>query len=87
MSLTDVRIRNTKSSSKPVRLFDGGGLYLEIMPSGSKLWRYKYRFGGKEKRIALGTEVAPFVWTVFLFFKWSLCFFQAACSTVGSITA
>jgi integrase len=55
MSLTDVRIRNTKSSSKPVRLFDGGGLYLEIMPSGGKLWRYKYRFGGKEKRIALGT--------------------------------
>lgn len=55
MSLTDVRIRNTKSGSKPVRLFDGGGLYLEIMPSGGKLWRYKYRFGGKEKRIALGT--------------------------------
>lgn len=32
----------------------GGGLYLEVMPSGSKLWRWKYRLGGKENRFALG---------------------------------
>jgi len=37
-----------------VRLFDGGGLYVEISVIGSKLWRWKYRFGGKEKRLALG---------------------------------
>jgi hypothetical protein len=35
-------------------MFDGSGLYLEISPSGGKLWRLKYRFVGKEKRLALG---------------------------------
>ena len=55
MPLTDTAIRNAKKSEKPVRLFDGGGLYLEISPSGGKLWRLKYRFGGKEKRLAFGT--------------------------------
>ena len=35
-------------------MFDGGGLYLEIRPNGSKWWRLKYRFGGKEKRLSLG---------------------------------
>jgi hypothetical protein len=39
---------------KPFRVFDGAGLYLEVQPSGSKLWRLKYRFAGKEKRLALG---------------------------------
>lgn len=52
--LTDTAIRNAKSADKPVRLFDGGGLYLEIAPSGGKWWRLKYRFGGKEKRYSLG---------------------------------
>ena len=33
---------------------DGGGMYLEVMPTGSKYWRLKYRFGGKEKRLAFG---------------------------------
>jgi len=37
-----------------VRLFDGRGLYLEIAPTGSRWWRFKYRFAGKEKRISLG---------------------------------
>ncbi len=35
-------------------MFDGGGLYLEVAPSGGKWWRFKYRFGGKEKRLSLG---------------------------------
>lgn len=52
--LTDTAIRNAKPGSKPQRLFDGGGLYLEISPAGGKLWRLKYRFGGKEKRLAMG---------------------------------
>lgn len=54
MPLTDVTIRNAKPSEKPVRMFDGGGLYLEISPAGGKLWRLKYRCDGKEKRLALG---------------------------------
>lgn len=53
--LTDVEIKKAKPSSKPVRMFDGGGLYLEVATSGGKLWRFKYRFNGKEKRQALGT--------------------------------
>jgi len=52
--LTDAAIRNVKPVSKPQRLFDGGGLYLEVAPSGGKWWRLKYRFGGKEKRISFG---------------------------------
>lgn len=54
MPLTDAAIRTAKPSAKPVRIFDGGGLYLEVSPAGGKLWRLKYRFNGKEKRLALG---------------------------------
>ncbi|QXP90115.1 tyrosine-type recombinase/integrase [Methylococcus capsulatus] len=55
MALTDTAIRNAKPQAKPVKLFDGGGLYIEVSPSGGKWWRLKYRIGGKEKRISLGT--------------------------------
>jgi integrase len=54
MPLTATTIRNAKPQVTPVRLFDGGGLYLEVAPRGGKWWRLKYRFGGKEKRISLG---------------------------------
>ena len=54
MSLTDTAIRTAKASEKTQRLFDGGGLYLEISPNGGKWWRLKYRFDGKEKRIGFG---------------------------------
>ncbi|MFP1757205.1 Arm DNA-binding domain-containing protein [Lonsdalea quercina] len=54
MPLTDAKIRSTKSTSKPIKLADGGGLYLEVRPSGSKLWRYRYRIAGKENVFALG---------------------------------
>ncbi|MCL2591409.1 MAG: integrase arm-type DNA-binding domain-containing protein [Betaproteobacteria bacterium] len=53
-SLKDTTIKKTKPEAKPVRMFDGGGLYLEISPAGGKLWRMKYRFGGKEKRLSFG---------------------------------
>lgn len=53
-SLTAVAVRNVKPGPKAQRLFDGGGLYLEVMPNGSRYWRLKYRFAGKEKRLALG---------------------------------
>ena len=54
MPLTDSAIRNAKPTAKPFRLFDGGGMYLEVAPSGGKWWRFKYRFAGKEKRLSLG---------------------------------
>ncbi|WP_168562379.1 integrase arm-type DNA-binding domain-containing protein [Rhizobacter sp. SG703] len=54
MPLTDTAIRNAKSAPKPVKMFDAGGLFLLVQPTGSKLWRLKYRFGGKEKLLALG---------------------------------
>ena len=54
MSLTDTAIRHAQPGNKARKMFDGGGLYLEVAPSGGKWWRLKYRFGGKEKRISLG---------------------------------
>ncbi len=54
MPLTDTAIRNANPADKARKLFDGGGLYLEVAPSGGKWWRLKYRYGGKEKRLSLG---------------------------------
>jgi integrase len=54
MPLSDVTIRNAKPRAKPYKLADGGGMYLEVAPSGGKWWRLKYRIGGKEKRLSLG---------------------------------
>ncbi len=56
--LTDVQVRTAKPIDKPQRLFDGAGLYLEISPSGGKLWRLKFRIDGKEKLLALGAYPA-----------------------------
>jgi integrase len=52
--LTDVNIKKAKPGDKTRKLSDGGGLYLQIEPTGGKLWKYKYRFEGKEKKLALG---------------------------------
>jgi hypothetical protein len=52
--LTDMHVSRAKSQKKQVTIFDGGGLFLLITPSGGKLWRFKYRFEGKEKLLALG---------------------------------
>src|SRR5258705_13662459 len=54
MSLTDTAIKRTRPDTKTLKLFDGGGLYLEVAPSGGKWWRWKYRSGGKEKRLSFG---------------------------------
>jgi len=54
MPLTDKAILGAKPATKARKLSDGGGLYIEVAPSGSKLWRLKYRFAGKEKRLAFG---------------------------------
>jgi hypothetical protein len=52
--LNDTRVRTTKPCKRPVKLSDSGGLYLLIAPHGSKLWRLAYRFGGKQKTLAIG---------------------------------
>ncbi len=54
MRLNDVAVRKAKPDTRSYKMSDGGGMYLEVMPNGSKYWRLKYRFGGKEKRLALG---------------------------------
>lgn len=54
MSLTDMQIKQATSREKAYRLSDGKGLYLEVTPAGSKCWRLKYRFAGKEKRLSIG---------------------------------
>ena len=56
MPLSDTQIRNTKPREKPFKLSDFDGLHLLVNPSGSKLWRIKYRFGGK--RAAAKSEAA-----------------------------
>lgn len=52
--LTTTACNNAKPKEKPYKLSDEKGMYLEIMPNGSKYWRLKYRISGKEKRLALG---------------------------------
>lgn len=54
MTLTARQVETAKPKEKPYKLFDGGGLYLEVTAKGSRYWRMKYRFGGKEKRLAFG---------------------------------
>ncbi len=54
MKLTDTAVKKSKPEIKSYRMADGDGMYLEVMPNGSKYWRLKYRFTGKEKRLALG---------------------------------
>ncbi|BBF87092.1 integrase [Aquitalea magnusonii] len=56
MPLTDAQIKAFRPSEdgKPVKLADGQGLFLMVMPNGSKYWRYHYRFAGKQKTLALG---------------------------------
>jgi integrase len=58
MPLKDVAVRKAKSSGKPRKLSDGGGLHILIQPTGGKLWRLAYRFAGKQKTLALGVYPA-----------------------------
>jgi integrase len=54
MPLTVLDIKQAKPAGKPYRLYDEKGMYVEVSPSGGKLFRLKYRVDGKEKRLALG---------------------------------
>ena len=52
--LTDEAIQAAQPRPKPYRLYDSRGLILEVMPTGAKYWRLKYRFNRKERRMGLG---------------------------------
>ena len=54
VKLTDEIIGTAQVGDKPVKLFDGRGLFILLSPRGYKWWRFKYRFGGKEKKLSLG---------------------------------
>lgn len=58
MKLSDPKVKKAKPETKPYKMADGGGMYVEVMPNGSKYWRLKYRYAGKEKRLALGVYPA-----------------------------
>ena len=53
--LKDVQVKKAKSSAKPYKLFDGGGMFLYVTPKGGKLWRWQFRFQGKYQQMSLGT--------------------------------
>lgn len=55
MKLTDSIIKAAKPKDKPYKLSDGDGLAVLINPNGSKWWRYRYRYSGKEKMLSIGT--------------------------------
>lgn len=54
MALTDTAIRTRKPATKPIKLADGGGLYLLLQPNGARWWRLDYRFNGKRKTVSMG---------------------------------
>jgi len=58
MNLTDTTIKNAKPKAKPYKLHDVDGLFLLINPTGSKLWRFKFRFDGKEQSLSFGSYPA-----------------------------
>jgi len=53
--LTEVSIGLFKPLRRTIKVTDGDGLYLMVVPTGGRYWRYNYRFGGKQKTLALGT--------------------------------
>ncbi|QDY99451.1 integrase arm-type DNA-binding domain-containing protein [Nitratireductor mangrovi] len=58
MALSDVQLRSLKPSSTTRKISDGGGLFVQVTPSGSKLWRLAYRYDGKQKLLAFGSYPA-----------------------------
>ncbi|MDR3135512.1 MAG: tyrosine-type recombinase/integrase [Deltaproteobacteria bacterium] len=54
LPLSDLKIRNLRPKEKTYKAFDGGGLYLEVLPSGTKSWRLKHKAGNQDKRESFG---------------------------------
>lgn len=54
MPLTDISVRHAKPRDKSYKMADMLGLYIQVLPSGAKLWKMKYRFDGREKKLSFG---------------------------------
>jgi integrase len=54
MALSDTRLRNLRPRVKPYPATDGGGLFIEVMPGGKRVWRLRYRLNGKQEKVTLG---------------------------------
>src|ERR1700749_4773428 len=54
MSLTDTKVKNAKAGAKPNKLYDSKGLWLAVLPAGSKVWRFRYSIAGKERVVTFG---------------------------------
>lgn len=55
MALVDTKLRNLKARSKAYKLSDSGGLFAEVLPSGSVAWRYQYRLNGRREKVTIGS--------------------------------
>lgn len=55
MPLTDAQIRRAKPTDSKTKLFDGHGLHVKVLPTGTKSWRWKCRYNGVERQMVLGT--------------------------------
>lgn len=58
MAISDVKIKACKPRETQYKVADDGGLYLLVKPTGAKLWRFKYRYAGRELALAIGTYPA-----------------------------
>lgn len=54
MALSDTRIKALKSKPAPYEIADEGGLFVEVLPSGAKIWRYRYRLNGRREKVTIG---------------------------------
>lgn len=54
MALSDTKLRTLKAQEKPYQIADGGGLFIEVMPGGKRVWRLRYRLKGKQEKVTLG---------------------------------
>lgn len=54
MALSDTKLRNLKAQAKIYTVADGGGLFIEVQPGGTKSWRLRYRLSGKQEKVSLG---------------------------------
>lgn len=54
MALSEVKLRNLKPKEKAFQESDGGGMFVEVLPSGGNVWRLRYRLFGKQEKVSLG---------------------------------
>ena len=54
MALTDTKLRGLRPREKPYSQSDGGGLLIEVMPGGKRVWRLRYRLAGRQEKVTLG---------------------------------